>query len=403
MNLLPSPQNKALTRLRLRWWGMLVLSGLVLAGGFFFLLANWPGVIAGRNAVLWLVLSAVVLVYQLWVLWRGLPANHRFDETEMLPTLGFGNSLTLARGVSVACLAGFLLLPYPPGWLAWIPGMLYLFSNLADLLDGYLARLSHHVTRLGEMLDMSLDGLGVLLAALLAVRYGQVPVWYLSIGLARYLFLGCLWLRRRRGLPVNDLPPSIRRRLFAGLQMGFIAFVLLPVFSPPSTFIAAALFAIPFLAGFLRDWLLVSGTPVIVTTGFSRSARLIRRWTPVGLRILVVALAAGPASQRFLDFSQQAAFYAAQGLPAPNLLVGLQGVAEALVVLLILFGASGRAAAVLGLSLAAIDQAIAGPTLTQTVLMAAFTAILFAGTGPFSLWAPEDKLIFRRIGESRES
>jgi CDP-diacylglycerol--glycerol-3-phosphate 3-phosphatidyltransferase len=403
MNPLPSLQNRTLARLRLRWWGMLALSGLVLAGGFSFLVSTWPGNAAGRYAVRWLALSAVVLSYQLWVLWRGLPANHRFSEPDLLPDLGPGNSLTLARGVLVACLAGFLLLPPPPGWLAWIPAILYFLADVSDLLDGYLARRSHHVTRLGEMLDMSFDGLGVLVAALLALRYGQVPAWYLSIALARYLFLGGLWLRRRRGLPVYDLPPSISRRLFAGLQMGFIAFVLLPVFSPPSTFIAAGLFAIPFLVGFLRDWLLVSGAPVIRATALGQLMRSLQRWGPVGLRILVVALAAGPASQRFLDFSQQAAFYTAQGFPAPNLLVGLQGAAEALVVLLVLFGAGGRAAAVLGLSLAAINQAIAGPTLTQTVLMAAYAAILFAGTGPLSLWTPEDKLIFRRLGESQES
>jgi CDP-diacylglycerol--glycerol-3-phosphate 3-phosphatidyltransferase len=403
MNLLPSIQNQALARLRLRWWGLLALSGLVLAGGFLFLVSDWPGEEAGRYAGLWLVLSAVVLAYQLWVLWRGLPTNRRAGEPELLPSLGPGNAMTLARGLLVACLAGFLLLPPPPGWLAWIPGLLYLLADIADLLDGYLARLSRHVTRLGEMLDMSFDGLGVLVAALLALRYAQVPAWYLIVALARYLFLSGLWLRRRRGLPVNDLPSSISRRLFAGLQMGYLAFVLLPVFSPPSTFIAAGLFAIPFLAGFLRDWLLVSGFPAFGNAGLGQFVGPLQRWAPVGLRILVVALAAGPASQRFLDFNQQAAFYAAQGLPDPNLLVRLQGAAEALVVLLVLLGASGRAAAVLGLSLAAVNQAIAGPTFTQSVLMAAYVAILFAGTGPLSLWTPEDKLVFRRLGESQES
>jgi CDP-diacylglycerol--glycerol-3-phosphate 3-phosphatidyltransferase len=403
MNVLPSLQNRTLARLRLRWWGMFTISGLVLAGGFFFLVSTWSGNAASRYAVRWLALSAAVLAYQLWVLWRGLPANQRAGEPELLPSLGPGNSMTLARGVLVACLAGFLLLPRPAGWLAWIPGLLYLLADIADLLDGYLARLSRHVTRLGELLDMSFDGLGVLVAALLAVRYGQAPAWYLAIALARYLFLGGLWLRRRWGRPVYDLPLSVSRRLFAGLQMGFLAFVLMPVFSPPATFIAAGLFAFPFLARFLGDWLLVSGAPAIQTTALGQLLQPLQRWAPVGLRILVVALAAGPASQRFLDFSQQASFYAAQGLPAPNLLVGLQGAAEALVVLLVLFGVGGRAAAILGLSLAAINQAIAGPTLTQAILMATYAAILFAGTGPLSLWTPEDKLIFRPLGECRES
>jgi CDP-diacylglycerol--glycerol-3-phosphate 3-phosphatidyltransferase len=259
MNLLSSIPNHALACLRLRWWGMFALSGLALAVGFFFFASTGAGIEASRFALQWLVLSATVLAYQLWVLWRGLPANHRKGERDLLPNLGPGNCLTLARGVLAACLAGLLLLPPLPDWSAWIPGILYLLANIADLLDGYLARLSRHVTRLGEMLDMSLDGLGVLVAALLALHYGKVPVWYLSIALARYLFLGGIWLRRRRGLPVHDLPPSISRRLFAGLQMGFLAFVLMPVFTPPGTYIAAGLFAVPFLSGFLWDWFIVSG------------------------------------------------------------------------------------------------------------------------------------------------
>lgn len=403
MNLLPSPKNRALARLRLRWWCMLVLSGLVLAGGFFFLRSAWPGQEPGRYALMWLALSAGVLAYQLWVLWRGLPANHRLGKRQLLPYLGPGNRMTLARGVLVACLAGFLLLPPPSSWVAWIPGLLYLLADIADFLDGYIAHRSHHLTRLGEILDMSFDGLGVLVAALLAVRYGQLPAWYLSVALARYLFLGGLWLRRRLGLPLYVLPPSASRRMFAGLQMGFIAFALLPIFSPPATSIAAVLFAIPFLAGFLRDWLLASGALSPGVTIPSQLLQFVRRWTPLGLRIMAVALAAGPASQRFLDFSQQVAFYAGEGLPSPDLLVSSQGVLESLVVLLILLGVSGRAAAILGLSLAAINQAIAGLTLTQTLLMAAYALILFTGTGPFSLWTPEDRLIYRRFGETRES
>lgn len=403
MNLLPSLPNRSLARLRLRWWGMFAISGLVLAGGFFLFVSTWPGSEASRYALQWLALSATVLAYQLWVLWRNLPANHRNGEPELLPNLGPGNCLTLARGVLVACLAGLLLVPSLPGWSAWIPGILYLLANIADLLDGYLARRSRHVTRLGEMLDMSLDGLGVLVAALLALHYGQVPIWYLSIALARYLFLIGLWLRRRRGLPVNELLPSISRRLFAGLQMGFLAFVLMPVFSPPSTDIAAGLFAVPFLAGFLRDWFIASG--MLEQSNASRSwlGQPMQHWFPLGLRVVVVALAVGPASQHFLDFSQQVDFYAGIGLPDSSWLVGLQGVAETLAVLLILLGISGRAAAVLGLSLAAINLAIAGPTITQTLLMAAYTTILFAGTGPLSLWTPEDKLIFRTLGDGQES
>ncbi len=67
------------------------------------------------------------------------------------------------------------------------------------------------------------------------------------------------YLRKRRGLPLFDLPPSQIRRPFAALQMGFIAVVLMPVYFPPVTQVAAWVFMLPFLANFLRDWLAVCG------------------------------------------------------------------------------------------------------------------------------------------------
>ena len=156
-------------------------------------------------------------------------------------------------------MAGFLFLPKPESWFLWLPGILYLCSDIADFFDGYAARRTNHVTRLGEILDMSFDGLGVTIASLLAVKYGLVPIWYLAIGFARPLFLIGNWGLRKLAQPVHELPPSTSRRIFAGLQMGFLAVVLLPVFSPPLTFVAAYLFGLPMLAGFLRDWFAVSG------------------------------------------------------------------------------------------------------------------------------------------------
>ena len=48
---------------------------------------TWP--YSGR----WLALSGVILAYELWTLWRNLPANHRPGESALLPSLGPGLSL----------------------------------------------------------------------------------------------------------------------------------------------------------------------------------------------------------------------------------------------------------------------------------------------------------------------
>ena len=159
---------------------------------------------------------------------RYLDENKREGETAtsagsvqaVLPTFGWGNRLTLFRGLAISMVAGFLFSPWPNGWLAWLPMLLYTTADIADYLDGYLARITNHATALGERLDMEYDGLGMLIVSLLAVWYGQLPWWYLILGFARYLFVFGLWVRARRGLPSYDLPPSVHRRVFAGLPDG---------------------------------------------------------------------------------------------------------------------------------------------------------------------------------------
>jgi CDP-diacylglycerol--glycerol-3-phosphate 3-phosphatidyltransferase len=340
------------------------------------------------------------MLYQLWVLWKSLKHNFRPAEGRLLSSFGAGNTMTLLRGVLVACLAGFLLVPRPEGWLAWVPGTLYVLAVIADFLDGYLARISGTVTKLGEILDMSFDGLGVLAAALLAVGYGQVPAWYLSVALARYVFLGGTHLRAWLGKPVYELPPSTSRRTFAGMQMGFIAIVLLPAFSPPGTHIAATVFALPFLLGFTRDWLSVNGVFRPENKPTSRLQVIFSDWAPVLLRLAILFLSAGPISQRFLNYTQQVEFYAARGMPSADVGVLILAMLETVIVGLLLLGISGRVTAVLALLVLGFNQIFASLTTSQVLLLIACTTILFTGTGAFSLWAPENRIIYRRAGEA---
>jgi CDP-diacylglycerol--glycerol-3-phosphate 3-phosphatidyltransferase len=216
---------------------------------------NWQPVYAQR----WCIMAAAVLGLKLWLFGRWLKNNQRQAETELLPTLGPGTILTLLRGALVGLLAGFLLCPRPQGeWLVWGPALLYTLSSIIDSLDGYLARITGHTTLLGKKLDEEYDGLGILISISLAVQYGQLPLWYQLPALSRPLFIGGIWWRNRQGKPVYALPPSSYRRLAAGFQMGFVSVMLSPLFSPPITTIAAVVFAAPFMAGFIRDWLVVS-------------------------------------------------------------------------------------------------------------------------------------------------
>jgi CDP-diacylglycerol--glycerol-3-phosphate 3-phosphatidyltransferase len=283
----------------------------------------------------------------------------------------------------IAMLAGFLFSPRPDGWQAWIPGVLYSIAVLIDFLDGYLARVTHYVTRLGEALDITLDGLGVLAATLLIVQYGQAPWWYILVGGARYLYLAALWLLQRSGKPRFDAPPNILRRGLAGLQMGFILVALWPVFSPPGTHLAAIAFGIQFLAHFIFDWLVVSGR---LTESMLRRwyflVPLAVNWLPVGLRACVVVYMLGVI--RRAGLIQDAWVFLEMGAA-----------------LLIIFGAAGRIAAILGLAALGLEQVYTLLSGVQQGMIFVYTAVLILGTGALSAWKPEKVLYSQRAGEGQ--
>ena len=374
----------SLTSLQKRWFLYVVLCGLTLMGGWVFLRQNWQA----EYALRWAALTSPVLVYQAWLLWVNLGTNHRPGEQALFPRMGWGNALTLLRGVMFAGLTGFLFSPQPPGSLAWLPAGLYTLGVLIDGLDGYIARRSGQATRLGEILDMSMDGWGMLVAATLAVQYGQVPAWYLLVGFARYLFLGGLWLRERLSWPIFEQTYSVVRRPFAGLQMGFASVMLWPVFTPPGTYHAAALFSLPFLLNFLRDWLVVSGSLPADFIQRLEGVRLFAlRWLPLGLRLAVAVILIG----------QLAGVVGSPGAIPPYDLAATA--IEVPVMMLLLLGAAGRIAAIAGLVAVGFHQMAAPLSALPLVLAWLYGALLYLGTGAFSVWKPEDRLIYRRAGE----
>ncbi len=392
-------QESSLSKLRLRWLMTALFAVLSLLSGYSLLTVNWQ---AGRAAQ-WLLQASLGVLYLLWVLRRNLPTNHRIGETRLLPDFGAGNVTTVLRGGLIACLLGFLFQPRPEGWLAWMPGVLYTLAVVADFMDGYLARLARRATRLGEILDMSLDGWGVLAASLLAIQYGQVPLWYLAVALARYLFIAGIWLRQRFSLPVFELQPSIRRRAFAGVQMGFLFFILMPFFAPPGTHLAAAIFALPFLSGFILDWLTVSGVLKAQpgnTSGLfqviSRIKDFASQWLPLALRLLVVILLLWEL-RRLLVIGSEASLDIQTYLTSTEFLI--LTLAQVLVLLAISLGVGGRIAAVIGLCSVGFQQMFASLTPVQILLVILYISILYIGTGLFSLWKPEERLIMHRAGE----
>jgi CDP-diacylglycerol--glycerol-3-phosphate 3-phosphatidyltransferase len=324
------------------------------------------------------------LSYLLWIFWRGLPDNHRPGESNLLPTLGLGNQFSILRGFILVLFCGFLFSPWPDtSWKAWLPGLLYTMAALPDFIDGIAARLTNHITKLGETLDISIDSLGVLSVSLLAVQYRQVPWWYLSVGLARYFFLAGIWLRKKMKLPVYDLPFSVRRRGFAALAMGFFLVILYPIFKPPGTYIAAIIFAIYILGGFLWDWLVTIGwLPAKPAEKYLRYENLIVEYVPLFLRFLLILWG-------FAFFSADLITQ----FESPAILL------EAGIVLCLILGIAGRVMAIAALIILGFYQNAAPLDTFQLGLIVLYTNLLFLGTGKFSLWPIEDHLIFHRVGD----
>jgi CDP-diacylglycerol---glycerol-3-phosphate 3-phosphatidyltransferase len=354
------------------------------------------------NAIRWLLGTWLGAALLFGYLWLHLNDNHRQGDSDMLPSFGSGNSLTIIRGILLACLAGFLMIPRLPGWFVWIPGIIFLTAISADYFDGYLARRQNMVTALGELLDIQLDGAAILIGVMLAIHYDQVPLWYLPVGLARYLYLGGMWLNSRRGKEIVSLAESSRRRGFAGAQMVFLGVLLLPIFHPPATFYTAAVFMGVFLSGFLYDWFLVTGIMGGSDVLFDRSGiKLLIRLVPLGLRITVAVLLLAI----FLSQSSQAGNRIISSL---SLLRGspdagwafLAGLMVIILAILLVLGVMGRLAAILILIFAGLVQIGTQINPLLSILILAASLILFTGTGPISIWSPEARIASHKAGQT---
>ncbi|GAB4480388.1 MAG: hypothetical protein Kow0088_21950 [Anaerolineales bacterium] len=380
---------------------------------------SYAGFLVGMNLLLsitwsapihlrWMLAALAFCIYVLAVLWKALPLNYRVEDGYFFPYFGAGNIISLLRAGFLAALAGFLIAPPPAGWLAWLPGIFYISNGVADLFDGYLARRSRQVTKMGERLDMSLDGFGVLFAAILLYSYGTLPSWILLVGAARFLFLAVAKLREAFGKPVYPLSSSSLRRALAGAQMGYLGAALLPVFTPPATVWAGAFFSFPFLLHFGWDiliscgfqyhggnhaWLLQRFDPQLGTI-----RRLLFDWLPLGLRVFIGFLVA----TQFLNWSISPPAFLTVHTPLGSTQTQFQ--------LLLLFytlgalstvlGMAGRGGAALLLIGVGLQQGILPLGWQGTVLLFAACVLFFLGSGRASLWKPEERLIWQRWGET---
>jgi CDP-diacylglycerol---glycerol-3-phosphate 3-phosphatidyltransferase len=395
-----------LNRLRISWLAYLLFSVAILLIGFAVFGAFWDI----HNAFRWLAISSLALSFFMGMLWSLLEDNTTRENNAFSPLLGAGTNLTILRGIMIAMLMGFVYSSRPDNWINWIPGFLFTLAVLMDYFDGYLARLSNHTTHLGEKLDTNLDGWTILIGSILVIQYGQAPWWFLSVGLARFVFVAGIWIRQKLGLPVYPLKDSATRRAFAGAQMGLIAVLLMPLFSPPGTYWAATLFAIPFIIGFLLDWAHSIGFPITkilhwlrLNSALKSNFRFIRMWLPVFLRASSVFLLVLSFWTILQGSSLTILAARVNGNTSQFLVISLMFLLMLLGLFGFIFGAAGRVAALGVLFAVGIRQHLFDLSSLDILLIFCACALFYLGTGPGSLWEPENNLIHKRAGQYQKS
>lgn len=363
-----------------REWGYYIITSLIIIGAIFaFLNSAQP---PGYN-VQWGMQTILLFFFLLIYVWRILPTNHRNDETAILPTLGPGTWLTLTRSTLIATICGFYFLPEPVGWAAWLPAILYTVAALTDFFDGWLARITNHSTLLGQRLDMDMDSLGILTITALVFQYDKIPFWYFGFGFARYIFLFGLWLRKQRKKTNAQMGTNPLRRWLAALQMGFIAVIVYPLIRPPATQFAATLFLIPFAGSFIIDWLHIIQHEKKV---YFQRLQQIGGWVAqqygvisFAMRVLIVLLT--------MVWLNENAFTTAPFL------------ASIILSILILSGTLVRASAISFLILIGLTNTVENFNWVSQLLLVLNINLLVFGSGKFSLWNPEDWVVWNRAGD----
>lgn len=222
-----------------------VLRGLYPLGGVDSWLLD-PAIVAG-----------LCLGGQLWYVSHRLVPS-RTAGAPLVRLFGLANTLTLLRGALYAVVAGFVVVT-PGTRLAWVPAIAYGSGVVLDKFDGTVARTLGRETTLGERLDMAFDTFGFVVAPLVAVLWGRLPVWYLSLSAARYVYRAGIAWRTRRSKPVFDPPDSNVGKYLAGVQMVFLTAALAPAVPGQFIWMAAPFVLAPSIAVFARDFLVVTG------------------------------------------------------------------------------------------------------------------------------------------------
>ena len=89
-----------------------------------------------------------------------------------------------------------------------IATILFAAAAATDFVDGQIARRTHSVSRLGQLLDPAVDRILMITGVLGLFLVGRLPLWIILVVLARdlLLFVGGAWLLSRWRIDLSWLP-----------------------------------------------------------------------------------------------------------------------------------------------------------------------------------------------------
>ena len=110
------------------------------------------------------------------------------------------NLLSVTRALLIIPFALVMLLPDQP--LRWWGAAIVILAMATDKFDGVLARKYHQETELGRILDPLADKIGVAAVALVLLRLRDIPSWFVTALIARYLLIFCggLYAKLKHGV-----------------------------------------------------------------------------------------------------------------------------------------------------------------------------------------------------------
>ena len=198
--------------------------------------------------------TGVIYLTGMLVAAAGVAAHHPHA------TFGAANTVTSLRLALVALLAASIGEPYSRP-LAWAATWTAVLLSVLDGVDGWLARRSRLSSAFGARFDMETDAWLIMVLSALAWRWERAGAWVLACGLMRYAFVAAAsawpWLAR-------PLPPRVRRKFVAVVQMVGLAIVIAPIVQPPLSQWLAAITLSILTWSFAVDVLWLAANPAAV-------------------------------------------------------------------------------------------------------------------------------------------